>query len=194
MSWTEGSMLCDSMKNVLDEFYTTTKTLEMKFLEALFIVAGDFKQANLKRVLPKYHLHIICPTRGPSILDHFYRTIKGTYHFIPHPHFGKSHHHDTKTKELIIDFRKKGGEHAPIHINGLEVGRCNGHDGTTMPLLPQATLEIWHVHKNRHQLLQLHHRKHAVQKVKQPSTKNKLQIHKCSQRFQEILMVGKQDK
>eukprot|EP00061_Rhincodon_typus_P015794 g43680.t1 len=26
-----------------------------------------------------------------------------------------------KTKELIIDFRKKGGEHAPIYINGIEV-------------------------------------------------------------------------
>eukprot|EP00061_Rhincodon_typus_P014796 g42087.t1 len=26
-----------------------------------------------------------------------------------------------KTKELIIDFIKKGGEHAPIYINGTEV-------------------------------------------------------------------------
>eukprot|EP00061_Rhincodon_typus_P014096 g40908.t1 len=26
-----------------------------------------------------------------------------------------------KTKELIIDFRKKGGEHASIYINGTEV-------------------------------------------------------------------------
>eukprot|EP00061_Rhincodon_typus_P011482 g36526.t1 len=28
-----------------------------------------------------------------------------------------------KTKELITDFRKKGGEHAPIYINGIEVER-----------------------------------------------------------------------
>eukprot|EP00061_Rhincodon_typus_P005074 g24111.t1 len=28
-----------------------------------------------------------------------------------------------KTKELIINFRKKGGEHAPIYINGTEVER-----------------------------------------------------------------------
>eukprot|EP00061_Rhincodon_typus_P007557 g29368.t1 len=28
-----------------------------------------------------------------------------------------------KTKELIIDFRKKGGEHLPIYINGTEVER-----------------------------------------------------------------------
>eukprot|EP00061_Rhincodon_typus_P001952 g16236.t1 len=29
----------------------------------------------------------------------------------------------SKTKELIINFRKKGGEHAPIYINGIEVDR-----------------------------------------------------------------------
>eukprot|EP00061_Rhincodon_typus_P001745 g15653.t1 len=28
-----------------------------------------------------------------------------------------------KTKELIIDFRKKGGEHTPIYLNGTEVER-----------------------------------------------------------------------
>eukprot|EP00061_Rhincodon_typus_P003881 g21205.t1 len=28
-----------------------------------------------------------------------------------------------KTKELIIDFKNKGGEHAPIYINGTEVER-----------------------------------------------------------------------
>eukprot|EP00061_Rhincodon_typus_P003694 g20741.t1 len=30
---------------------------------------------------------------------------------------------DSKTKELIINFGKKGGEHAPIYINGTEVER-----------------------------------------------------------------------
>eukprot|EP00061_Rhincodon_typus_P006974 g28163.t1 len=29
----------------------------------------------------------------------------------------------SKTTELIIDFRKKGGEYAPIYINGTEVKR-----------------------------------------------------------------------
>eukprot|EP00061_Rhincodon_typus_P008978 g32070.t1 len=28
-----------------------------------------------------------------------------------------------KTKELIIDFKKKGGEHAPIYINRTEIER-----------------------------------------------------------------------
>eukprot|EP00061_Rhincodon_typus_P015591 g43354.t1 len=30
-----------------------------------------------------------------------------------------------KAEELIIDFRKKGGEHAPIYVNGTEVERVN---------------------------------------------------------------------
>eukprot|EP00061_Rhincodon_typus_P004028 g21585.t1 len=32
----------------------------------------------------------------------------------------------SKTKELIIDFRKKGGENTPIYINGTEVVRVKG--------------------------------------------------------------------
>eukprot|EP00061_Rhincodon_typus_P010583 g34981.t1 len=40
------------VKNALDEIYTATNIVEMKFPEALFIVAGNFNQANLKRVMP----------------------------------------------------------------------------------------------------------------------------------------------
>eukprot|EP00061_Rhincodon_typus_P000502 g11909.t1 len=63
------------------------------------------------------------------------------------------------TKELIIDFRKKGCEHSPIYKNGTEGEtvekvkflrvtitdktvlefscRCDSQEGTTMPILPQ---------------------------------------------------------
>eukprot|EP00061_Rhincodon_typus_P010038 g34010.t1 len=61
--------------------YTATNTLETKFPEALFLVAEDFNQTNLKRVLPKYHQHISCPTREPNILDHCYMTIKDAYSY-----------------------------------------------------------------------------------------------------------------
>eukprot|EP00061_Rhincodon_typus_P011712 g36942.t1 len=46
-----------------------------------------------------------------------------------------------KTKELIIDFRKKGGEHTPIYINGTEVERvdCVKFLGVVQ--------ETWHFHK-----------------------------------------------
>eukprot|EP00061_Rhincodon_typus_P008280 g30749.t1 len=37
----------------------------------------------------------------------------------------KTIHLSTLTKELIIDFGKKGGEQGPIHINGTEVERVN---------------------------------------------------------------------
>eukprot|EP00061_Rhincodon_typus_P005450 g24981.t1 len=80
------------VKNALDEIYTTTNALETKFPEVLFIVAGDFNRANLKRVLPRYYEHIFCPTRGPNILGHCYTTIEGAYCSTPHPHFGKSNH------------------------------------------------------------------------------------------------------
>ncbi|KAI3352571.1 hypothetical protein L3Q82_005512 [Scortum barcoo] len=36
------------------------------------IVAGDFNSTNLRKVLPRYHQHISCPTRGENTLDHVY--------------------------------------------------------------------------------------------------------------------------
>eukprot|EP00061_Rhincodon_typus_P014442 g41459.t1 len=76
-------------KNALDEIYVATYTLETKF--PLFIVAGDFNQANPKRALPKYHHYFSCPTRGLNIIDHCCTTIKDDYCSIPHPCLG-SHH------------------------------------------------------------------------------------------------------
>eukprot|EP00061_Rhincodon_typus_P017854 g46745.t1 len=62
----------------------------------------------------------------------------------------------SKIKELIANFSKAGGEHASIYINGTEVERlksikfrrpdldcsykCYSQEGTTMPLLPQASI------------------------------------------------------
>eukprot|EP00061_Rhincodon_typus_P013371 g39705.t1 len=80
------------VKNALGEIYTATSALETKFPKALFIVAGDFNQANLKKVLPKYHQQVSCPTRGLNILDHCYTTIKDAYYSIHRLHFGKLHH------------------------------------------------------------------------------------------------------
>eukprot|EP00061_Rhincodon_typus_P006653 g27516.t1 len=80
------------VKNALDLIYTGTNTLETKFPESLFIVASNFKQANHKQVMPKYHQHISCPTRELNILDHCCTTTKDAYRSIPCPHFGKSDH------------------------------------------------------------------------------------------------------
>ncbi|KAF7708686.1 hypothetical protein HF521_017743, partial [Silurus meridionalis] len=60
--------------------------------EAAFIVAGDFNHSNLKAVLPKFHQHVSCHTRGNKTLDHVYTNMPGAYVATPLPHLGQSDH------------------------------------------------------------------------------------------------------
>lgn len=48
----------------------TRNSFEMKYPEALFLIAGNFNQANHKNVLPECYQHIFCPIRGPNALTH----------------------------------------------------------------------------------------------------------------------------
>ncbi len=50
-----------------------------KHPDAASIIAGDFNKANLKKVMPNFHQHISCPTRGPNTLDHCYTQLKNAY-------------------------------------------------------------------------------------------------------------------
>ncbi len=50
-----------------------------KHPDAAFIIAGDFNKANLKKVMPNFHQHISCPTRGLNTLDHCYTPLKNAY-------------------------------------------------------------------------------------------------------------------
>ncbi len=43
-----------------------------KHPDAASIIAGDFNKANFKKVMPNFHQHVSCPTRGPNTLDHGY--------------------------------------------------------------------------------------------------------------------------
>ncbi len=63
-----------------------------KHPDAAFIIAGDFNKANLKKVLPNFHQHISCPTRGLNTLDHCYTPLKNAYKAHSLPAFGKSYH------------------------------------------------------------------------------------------------------
>ncbi len=63
-----------------------------KHPDAAFIIAGDFNKANLKKVMPNFHQHISCPTRGLNKLDHCYTPLKNAYKAHSLPAFGKSDH------------------------------------------------------------------------------------------------------
>ncbi len=47
--------------------------------DAAFIIVGDFNKANLRQVMPNFHQHVSCPTRGPNTLDHCYSQFKNAY-------------------------------------------------------------------------------------------------------------------
>ncbi len=63
-----------------------------KHPDAACIIAGDFNKANLKKVMPNFHQHIACPTRGLNTLDHCYTQLKNAYKAHSLPTFGKSDH------------------------------------------------------------------------------------------------------
>ncbi len=50
-----------------------------KHPDAASIIAGDFNKANLRKVMPTFHQHVSCPTRGPNTLDHCYTQFKNAY-------------------------------------------------------------------------------------------------------------------
>ncbi len=63
-----------------------------KHPDAALIIAGDFNKANLKKVMPNFHQHISCPTRGLNTLDHCYTPLKNAYKAHSLLAFGKSDH------------------------------------------------------------------------------------------------------
>ena len=87
-----------------------------------------------------------------------------------------------KTKEMIVDYRKRRTEDAPILIDGavveqvksfkffgvhitkkltmVEAHQDSCDKGTTKPIPPQETDKIWHGSSDPQKVIQLHHREH----------------------------------
>ena len=79
-------------KLAMKELHTAISKQQTLHPEAAFIVAGDFNHSNLKTVLPKFHQHVSCPTRGDKTLDKVYTNMADAYKAAPLPHLGQSDH------------------------------------------------------------------------------------------------------
>lgn len=67
----------------IGKLHDAISVLETTYLDAAFIVAGDFIKCNLRTVLPKYYQHVDIPTRDKNTLDHVYSNIRGLYRAVP---------------------------------------------------------------------------------------------------------------
>ncbi len=99
--------------------------------DAACIVAGDFNKANLKKVIPNFHQHISCPTRGLNTLDHCYTQFKNAYKAHSLPAFGKSDH---AAIFLTPDYKQRILQEPPVER---EVTRWSSHSEATL----QASLD-----------------------------------------------------
>lgn len=78
--------------SALGHLHDVISSQQSLFPEAVHIIAGDFNYADLKRVLPKFHQHVKCATRGTNTLDKVYSNIKLCFRAKPLPHLGQSDH------------------------------------------------------------------------------------------------------
>ncbi len=81
----DTSLALSKLYDVLSEYIN-------KHPDAASILAEDFNKANLKKVMPNFHQHVSCPTRGPNTLDHCYTQFKNAYKARSLTAFGKSDH------------------------------------------------------------------------------------------------------
>ncbi len=102
-----------------------------KHPDAASIIAGDFNKANLKKVMPNFHQHISCPTRGQNTLDHCYTQFKNAYKARSLPAFGKSDH---AAIFLTPEYKQRIAREPPVER---EVTRWSPHSEATL----QASLD-----------------------------------------------------
>ena len=95
----------------LDKLHAVINRTESSRPKAAFIVASDFNNAKMRKVLPRYHQHISCPTRGANTLDHVYTPFRDVYKALPRPPFGKSDHVSVL---LLPAYRQNLKRHRPV--------------------------------------------------------------------------------
>ncbi len=95
----------------------------------------DFNKANLKKVLPNFHQHISCPTRGLNTLDHCYTPLNNAYKAHSLPAFGKSDH---VAIFLTPEYKQRIAREPPVER---KVTRWSPHSEATL----QASLDdvVW---------------------------------------------------
>lgn len=72
-------------KEAMTVLYRTISELQSSHTEGVFIIAGDFNQANMKTVLPHFNQYVDFPTRGGNTLDQAYTNIKEAFRAAPPP-------------------------------------------------------------------------------------------------------------
>ncbi len=103
-----------------------------KHPDAACIITGDFNKANLRQVMPNFHQHISCPTRGPNTLDHCYTQFKNANKARSLPAFGKSDH---ATIFLTPEYKQWIVQEPPVER---EVMRWSSHSEAML----QAALDV----------------------------------------------------
>nr|XP_043882686.1 uncharacterized protein LOC122769872 [Solea senegalensis] len=80
-------------KHALTSLHSAISDMQSKHPEGVFIAAGDFNQANVNTVLPKFHQHVDFATRGENTLDlEVYTNIEKAFRATPRPFLGSSDH------------------------------------------------------------------------------------------------------
>ncbi len=81
-----------------------------KHPDAASIIVGDFNKAKLK-VMPNFHQHVSCPTRGPNTLDHCYSPFKNAYKARSLQAFGKLDH---AAIFLTLEYKQRIVQEPPV--------------------------------------------------------------------------------
>ena len=90
-------------KDALNALYRSISELQTTHTEGIFIVAGDFNQANMKTVLPHFHQYVNFPTRGKNTLDRVYTNVKSAFRAAPRSHLGSSDHLSVMLAHAVKD-------------------------------------------------------------------------------------------